>query len=561
MLNDEQKRKYRFEFCYCCPTANKCELLNEYLTISKNNPGLTYPSYNQRSQAQGCIYNRDNVVACGNKRVSDGIGGDYKIDLCYNYTIESDTNKWEPKQAIFISAQTGQGKNYFVEDVLLKYVKELNYKHNCDHKILILSNRLALQAQIKDRLGYSDYSDEDLHNTIIKYRDCVDIMTYQSVLNMSKYLKNKQKTNRSRYTFIICDEAHFFTSDAMFNCDTERILSTIVNVFQDSIRVYMSATPYQCFDYIREAEKDPIALYHFTRNYDYLDIKYYSEFEELMKYIVTSVNRNSEKWMIFIDDIDKCESMNVQLVKYGIEMNSPMDGKVFAVSAKSKAILTYREILKKESFVNNIKVLITTSVLDNGVNFRDIDHIVVSDIDKVKCLQMLGRARVNYDANMNPLDRKTLYIKTANIEYMRRRVHDLERRVDAYHDFDLAFVPTGRFEDGNNYMIYFIKKYYHGSEQDWNLAKRCFRIDDKDAKVYHRNEIAKQLSKDMLAEYKLILEEMEEEDNCADIGQKVSGRKYLEYQLSWFNKTYNPEDDITCNLIDKAKIILQDFLA
>ena len=51
-------------------------------------------------------------------------------------------------------------------------------------------------------------------------------------------------------------------------------------------------------------------------------------------------------------------------------------------------------IVKDEKLGKDTYVLITTSVLDNGVNLTDINNIVVSDMSKVKCLQMIGRASI-----------------------------------------------------------------------------------------------------------------------------------------------------------------------
>lgn len=69
-------------------------------------------------------------------------------------------------------------------------------------------------------------------------------------------MRKKQKNPNSKYIYVICDEAHFFTSDALFNPDTKNILSAIVQVFQDAVRVYMSATPYECLKYIINAEDE-----------------------------------------------------------------------------------------------------------------------------------------------------------------------------------------------------------------------------------------------------------------------------------------------------------------
>ena len=70
-----------------------------------------------------------------------------------------------------------------------------------------------------------------------------------------------------------------------------------------------------------------------------------------------------------------------------------------------------------ERLDKNTFVLITTSVLDNGVNLTGINNIVVSDMERVKCLQMLGRARVS-DAD----DRKTLYVQRFDCPYVQKRI-------------------------------------------------------------------------------------------------------------------------------------------
>lgn len=183
-------------------------------------------------------------VECGRQNVTEGIGDHYKITVNRSGKIEKGTkNRWEPSQPVFISAQTGQGKNYFIENTLIPYVRKINYEGRRDDRVLIISNRLALKQQIKDHLdGNGDLEEENYK--IYSYDGIVDVMTYQSLL------KKKNSLKKRRYLYVICDEAHFFTSDAMFNPDTQKILSTIVEVFRKAVRVYMSATPYDCLEYI-----------------------------------------------------------------------------------------------------------------------------------------------------------------------------------------------------------------------------------------------------------------------------------------------------------------------
>ena len=278
---------YEFEFCKDCPFY-ECELVREYVQFRENHAqikklpyakaevfeasdynnddnnrvvhGIVTPatdasikdttkcfshnevntdnilSYNQLEQKDYyCTMGRYSVdpVECGTKNVTEGIGDDYKVefeDIDYNGKVKGKLRddldaRWRPGKAVFISAQTGKGKNYFIENTLLPYIRELNYVNETKYKVLILSNRLALKQQIINRLsGYDDSYDDEENRKLYYYRDVADVMTYQSLLYSECELKRKQKGEYPKYLYVICDEAHFFTSDAMFNPNTQKIL-------------------------------------------------------------------------------------------------------------------------------------------------------------------------------------------------------------------------------------------------------------------------------------------------------------------------------------------------
>lgn len=300
---DEDESAYPFEICPCCPLRKQCEVVDShivrqvpqkqslvlpvvainplYLEKDKVYPVTATPATKGRhaidegsNVTKPPLYIRDiwenwrcpmemfDLVECGNKWVADGIGDDFKVDIKFDCKSEQFrigksspqkriyNNKWEQRQPVFISAQTGNGKNHFIENGLLKFIRELNYQNKTNFKILILSNRRALTEQTKDRLKNGTADDGKIYN----YGDYVDIMPYHSLLDKIEYLKQVQTQGKSKNLFVICDEAHFFTSDAAFNPDTEKILEAIVNIFQDTIRVYMTATPYECLEYIQKKE-------------------------------------------------------------------------------------------------------------------------------------------------------------------------------------------------------------------------------------------------------------------------------------------------------------------
>ncbi len=624
--------QYKFEFCKDC-SFYECELVGEYTQFRENHtqdqkeaiPLMTADgrcagtvtvwseeeyeefvagsdfsdahshsfdadalSYDQStSKKNGCFMRYPNVyqVECGRKKVAEGIGDHYRVEIdCNSNITEGVEDRWEPLQPVFISAQTGQGKNYFVENILIPYVRELNLKHQTEQKVLILSNRLALKQQIKNRIDVGDNLDdeEDEEGSIYSYGEYADVMTYQSLLYKEKKLKGKQRYAKSRYIYVICDEAHFFTSDAMFNPHTRKILETIARLFQKAVRVYMSATPYECLQYIINCEGEErerlnikkygwdqckwkcgekMVFYHFKRNYSYLDIKTYSLIDELYEEIIKGVNKRNEKWLIFIDDKRKGARVKKQLEKIAEDMSCPLVvendkkkvEKVYVVDANSKTKSAFQKIVKNEKLDKDTYVLISTSVLDNGINLKGIKNIVLSELVKTKCLQMVGRARVE-----GKDDRKNLYIKRFSDEEIEKRKTDLMKQQDAYGKYKEAYKDEQPKKCCDTYS--FFEKYYNGNKEDWKNAKRWFGR-TIETELYF-NKIAESLVDGLIPYHQSIYDEMIDEKakdvNAQDISHM--GQKYLEYQLSWFGKKYCEDDDITFADKEKAKKEFIDFL-
>lgn len=665
MISKEEAARYKFSFCKNCPFY-ECELVEEYTQFRENHVQMHHKSqvstvycvdadsfdyanntviraisvsakcneqdsgiylgnslcstdtnadtlsYDQSKSEDHCVM-KQNIyqVECGRKTVTEGIGDHYKIEiteklkkdgLSWKEIIKEGTeDRWEPVQPVFISAQTGQGKNYFIENTLIPYVWELNCREKTEYKILILSNRLALKQQIKYRVDGNDNLDDEENSEegrIYPYKKVADVMTYQGLLRRAEYSKGWYL----KYSYVICDEAHFFTSDAMFNPHTHKILQTIVQLFQNAVRVYMSATPYECLEFIIKCEEEErerlnlkkygedqskwkygtMVFYHFKRDYSYLDIKTYSSISELYDEIVESVVRRKEKWLIFIDDKEKCVREKDKLEKLIRDKESSLViedkkskrkdvetdkenkkekevEKVFAVDAKSKKESIYQEIVKNAKLNKDTYILISTSVLDNGINLEGINNIVVSDMEKSKCLQMVGRARVS-DNN----GRKTLYMKRFCDGEVDKRIKNLMRQQDAYHSYELAYDKNAKAYDYKGHNSYgFVNKYYEGKDTDWEDAKHWFGrpFINATTKLY-LNEIAKSLVEKLITKYQYILNEMEEEKNEQQNQESENrmGQKYLEYQLSWFGKKYCADNDITFVDKKKAKKEFIDFL-
>lgn len=391
--------------------------------------------------------------------------------------LKNKINLWNHLTPVFISAQTGTGKNTFIRENLLLRA------YQSGERILLLSNRIALNRQsklqyaqyIRDLTGNSYYVekfDEYTNKGIDKFSDFgfITICSYHQFYD-------KHLLDNNEYSYIVCDECHFFTSDATFNIYTDKILEYIVMSGKNSIRIYMTATIENVFepiirletqwieDEIRNLEEqanfqrdckmdiinrvnmqldfqygrnefwyhnpdDAISrqledidrnlqestsnikmkcfFYYMSRNYDYVENVYtYKNHGELLEVI----NASEDKWLIFVFRLpsqDKEDALNnisrkvVELSREKVNNNN------------SVAYEVYNRIIEREYF--NEDVLITTSLLDNGININDekLKNIVIDVFDRTEFIQMLGRVRIKGNRKIN------LYIREYTIEELEK---------------------------------------------------------------------------------------------------------------------------------------------
>ena len=95
---------------------------------------LKKETIDKRDEGNEKYFNKCKVIFSQEKYVSEAIKEDYYM-------------KWTPTTPVFISAQTGAGKNTFIEKVLIEKMVPRKTK------VLILSNRIALGRQEKGRLA------------------------------------------------------------------------------------------------------------------------------------------------------------------------------------------------------------------------------------------------------------------------------------------------------------------------------------------------------------------------------------------------------------------------
>ena len=390
-------------------------------------------------------------------------------------------NSWHSDMPVIISAQTGSGKNYFVQNKLLS--KVLDENRGKKYLVLIVSNRIALTRQSKldfakriaEITGNRKYVEEiEQYYTNEGVDKCFIEMGAVTVCSYHQLLE-RHLLDQRQYKYVICDECHFFTSDSAFNPKTDEMLKEIVTKAQSSIRIYLSATleiacepiiseefnfiknqsddavkyienftptsvyridqlsqnpQYKTVDELRsmiECEQSKtyktIKFYYSRRNYDYLNIVgTYSKNDDMIGQITSS----ESKWIVFVQSNSEGKDLEEKMRRIGISCcfisrteieankktakDNPDADKIDL--EKYNPAEEYNYLIANETF--RPKVLITTSIIDNGINIKNdgikkdsdkVLNVAINALDRTSFLQMLGRIRVTDDKKIN------LYIK------------------------------------------------------------------------------------------------------------------------------------------------------
>lgn len=385
--------------------------------------------------------------------VSDLIGEDYK--------------KWN-NEFIILDCDTGTGKTYFSIEVLGRYAQENN------KTILYLCNRRELREQV-----YKATRDANLLGVI-------KIMTYQKLQN-----QRQKRIILPHYDYIIADECHYFTTDAMFNDYTGDSFYYVMGQME-SVVIFTSATAKNFFDsLLNDGKVAPEHYYKLEKDYSYVDKLYFYQKKDLagiIKDILAS--RPDDKILVFLqsenrmfemyDEFgDKAQYFCSRYAKSerlrdicgwtipGIKKDSKK-----RIKDSNPCVKRYSE----DKITFSKQILFTTTVLDNGVDIKDrnLKHIFTELIDVDLMVQAFGRKRP-LDSN----DTCRFYIK----EFQKRGIQGLLNRVNyqlepaelSNRNYDAFYAKYGEGKNrgriqGNK--IFYIK--FKGNKKDSKIqVNKC----------------------------------------------------------------------------------------
>lgn len=363
-----------------------------------------------------------------------------KLNLKYvNEVIGEEYKNWKKGDVVKIQAQTGTGKTWFVTGGVKKdgSIEKGLIGELPNSKFLYVCNRIELKRQLKKDLLTKnnleipkEVEELDKINTI----ENITIVSYQTLTEIT--LNNIYKIENmeiDKFDYIILDECHFFLTDAAFNNKTEAICNELINrYYTHSVRVFMSATMGEIDTFINKKTeekfneaKEWIAFGDFKSNkiweyttgkdYSYLNINYFKNKKDICTFIKNKIIEKDEKWIVFVKSIVEGKEYVKILKELNVECNF-----IYANSKDTERV----NIRDKSDF--NTKVLITTKVLDNGINLKaeDLKNIIINAYDKTTFIQELGRIRIDID---NPKE-VNLYIPKLYKNTFEDKLHFIETK-------------------------------------------------------------------------------------------------------------------------------------
>lgn len=341
--------------------------------------------------------------------------------------LMSEYSKWLYGKKIMLIAPTGMGKTTFILSEFLPYCMA------CDRKIAILCNRRLLRNQYLFDLA------EKFERYGVLNRQ-VQIFTYQALAEQIKQGKCIEQILRE-FDVVVCDEAHYFYADSDFNAyETYVLLQELVRICIGKCMIFITATPEEVMPLIEHTlemcgrilnnvsdEQNILKIYDYSKFADYSRFKCY--FLEDVQSLCRKIGESGAKTIIFVDDKSRAESLKNMLQTEG----KIKAQEIFILNAEIMDENAKDSVIRKLAIRHTVvpRVLLTTSVLDNGVSIHDseVGNIVIATDSKLSFLQMLGRVRSESSESC------CLYIYPRGAGYYEKRIEQAKKKIDKIEEF------------------------------------------------------------------------------------------------------------------------------
>ncbi len=424
--------------------------------------------------------------------------------------LDYDLICWKSSRAVAIKAPTGAGKTWISVNKIIPYAKKNG------ENVLIIMNRSPLNLAYKKAVAKicgkdNCYTDEGLLHA--QEFDNVYIVNYQG---LESFMHSHKHIN---FSYVICDECHYFLQDASFTDCTGSVLDMIPKEFKFAKRIYISATIEEVLPFITRAElydsevdidgnvkfegRNLIPLVY-KMDADYSKIKI--EFFEDTDYLCSQLKAEANQVLAFCDTKKECKKF-VEAIGGGEAISSEY-------LRENPDVL--KSLVENEGFED--KCLAATTVFSNGNNIsrKTVRSVVITLLEQVEILQMAGRRRLDYS---DSADGFTLYLKIPTVGQIKQKLHsiyELQKEISAC-------------KKNYNHLMRVIKD---GEDKMAETIRRVFEVDSNQGryKVNYLCEDKLYIQQKYLEYIAALLEEEGSEEYCRMIAM-LFGKEFDESML------------------------------
>ncbi len=371
--------------------------------------------------------------------ISDVIGDEFK--------------EWKPGR-IVIEAGTGCGKTTFIINNLLSWIREQWPNGEEGHRILYLCNRVSLKSEVIERLKEAGAIDKDGNSLGI------DVESYQGMESMLIKDAASVAKKMKRYSHIVADECHYFTSDSEFNENTDVSYFWLKSLLNEKIVIYMSATAKVLQDgWNRIEQYAPDKYYTVEKDYSYIEgVTIYENDRQLYR-ILDEIPEN-ENALVFVKSIKRINEMRE---KFGASA-----GYYCSSSNEHGEMDKLKDCI--EHGMMKKRFLFATTALYNGVDIKDValKHLIIELENPIEIEQAMGRKRPSCHE-----DTCRVYLKSVNQREINNELSDVKALLAPGEAWLIKTYAAKSKEEGDKAWDDFFQAYKHKTNVKAKFARQC----------------------------------------------------------------------------------------
>jgi len=374
-----------------------------------------------------------------------------------------------------IIAPTGSGKTFaiikfaklFKAKILLFVPYEINVRQLGD------KHRLTTIYQLR-----KNELDESLHEIIVSTFDGIKFLSESAEIDLNEYI-------------LVIDEFHNYF--LQLDLRGEVIMETYKNLSAFAKVITITGTPqgiYNPSDYDQEdrqvisfvpTEEDPI-----------IETKIVLYGEKLLQKLLIHLNEKNTlgKVIIYWNDKDKLEELKLELLDQGFS-----EDEIAIINKDTKLESSFNDIIQKEKVNNNLKFVLCTMLIADGVNIdnEDIGAIYILNERNLMLLRQFYRRFRKFsgelfdfipgnDISFEKVDWPSNYYNNITrskgaIEALSYKYNEILSEFDKYKSIDNYFIDSFLNKFKNNDFMYF-------DVDDWKMYPSIFKVTASAMSIY-----------------------------------------------------------------------------